>query len=492
MTNTLIPSTVPVTGAVVDDAQLEERPVLSTAGLYTALSALLMSVLSFSATSVGLHDIGRALGASPASQSLVMAAYSVGFATLMVIGGRLGDLYGRRLLFLIGMIAFTLTSVLATVSPDIGTLIAARAAMGLSAAMMVPQVLATITAATTGATRSRAVALFGATAGGGTALGQVLGGLLLSGNVFGLGWRAVFAFAVPVGVAASLAALRWMPETRRPGHRHLDLVGTALLGSALVTLMVPLAEGSALGWPWWCWLSLLVSGALGWTFWRTQRRLHAAGTPPLVPPPLLRLRTFRLGLVLAVILMAGYGAFTYEYTLVTQTGLGWKPLHAALVTLPFALVFLTVSIAAGRLVPRYGGRRILAAGGLIQLVGLLGIGIVSLVEGAALGSMSLGATMFVMGIGQAMMLGPLVGVILAQVPPTSAGAGSGVFTTVQQGSLALGVAALGAVFVAVAGDGGPTGQQAAHFTTAFAVCLGIQALGSVVFAILALRLPRSA
>ncbi len=465
-------------------------PTLSTAGLLTALSALLMSVLSFSATSVGLHDIGLALGASPASQSLVMAAYSVGFATLMVVGGRLGDLYGRRLLFLIGMIAFTLTSVLATMSPDVGVLIAARAAMGLSAAMMVPQVLATITAATSGTARSRAVALFGATAGGGTALGQVLGGLLLSGNVFGLGWRAVFAFAIPFGVVATLAALRWMPETRQPGHRHLDLVGTALLGISLVTLMLPLAEGSALGWPWWCWVSLAASGVFGWAFWRTQQRLHRAGTPPLVPPPLLRLRSYRLGLVLALILMSGYGAFTYEYTLVTQTGLGWLPLHAALVTLPFALVFLTVSIASGRLVPRFGGRRILAIGGLVQLVGLVAIALVSLIEAGGLGSISLGATMFVMGIGQAMMLGPLVGVILAQVPASSAGAGSGVFTTVQQGSLALGVAALGAVFVAVAQPGSGA-VQPSHFTVAFAVCLGIQALGSIVFTVTALRLPRS-
>ena len=249
-------------------------------------------------------------------------------------------------------------------------------------------------------------------------------------------------------------------------------------------------KGSALGWPWWCWVSLVASGAFGWAFWRTQQRLHRAGTPPLVPPPLLRLRSYRLGLVLALILMSGYGAFTYEYTLVTQTGLGWLPLHAALVTLPFALVFLGVSIASGRLVPRFGGRRILAVGGLVQLVGLVAIAVVSLVEAGDLGSISLGATMFVMGIGQAMMLGPLVGVILAQVPASSAGAGSGVFTTVQQGSLALGVAALGAVFIAVAAPGAGA-VQASHFTTAFAVCLGIQAIGSIVFTITALRLPRT-
>jgi len=454
--------------------------------LFTALSALLMSVLSFSATSVALHDIGLALGASPSAQALVMSAYSVGFAVLMVIGGRLGDLHGRRRMFLIGMAGFTVTSLAATLAPGAGFLIAARAAMGFSAAMMVPQVLATITAATQGRSRARAVGLFGATAGGGTAIGQVLGGVLLNVDLFGMGWRAVFAIGVPVGVLALLAAVRWMPETRAPGARHLDLIGTAMLGAALVAILLPLAEGSSLGWPWWCWLLIIASPAIAAVFWRTQKSLHRNGTTPLIPPPLLRLKTFRLGLVMAVILMAGYGAFTFEYTLLTQTGLGWTPLHAALVTVPFALVFLVVSIVAGSLVPRFGSRRILTAGATVQGVSLAGIAAIVFAEGGSLDSLSLGGSMIAMGIGQAMMLGPLVGVVLAEVPAATAGAGSGVFTTVQQASLALGVAALGAVFTSVAGSG----HTAPHFATAFGVCLLIQAVAAGIFVFAAARLPR--
>ncbi len=462
-------------------------PTLTNAGLYTALSALLMSVLSFSATSVALHDIGLSLGATPSTQALVMSAYSVGFAVLMVIGGRLGDLHGRRRMFLIGMAGFTVTSLAATLAPNAGFLIAARTAMGFSAAMMVPQVLATITAATRGRSRARAVGLFGATAGGGTAIGQVVGGVLLNVDLFGMGWRAVFAIGVPVGVLALLAAVRWMPETRAPGPRHLDLVGTALLGAALVALLLPLAEGSSLGWPWWCWLLIIASPALAAVFWRTQKSLHHKGTAPLIPPTLLRLKTFRLGLVMALILMAGYGAFTFEYTLLTQTGLGWTPLHAALVTVPFAVVFLGVSIASGNLVPRFGSRRILIAGGIVQGLALIGMAAVAFGERGGLDSWSLGGSMFLVGIGQALMLGPLVGVVLAEVPAASAGAGSGVFTTTQQASLALGVAALGAVFSAVAGGGRPTPDR---FAVAYAVCLMIQAGAAIIFTAAAARLPR--
>lgn len=471
----------------VDNPAGARAPSLTNAGLFTALSAALMSVLSFSATSVALHDIGMSLGASASSLSLVMSAYSVGFAMLMVIGGRLGDLHGRRRLFLLGMVGFTLTSLAATLAPDVGLLIGARAAMGFSAGMMVPQVLGTITAATEGRSRSRAVALYGATAGGGTAIGQVLGGVLLSADVFGMGWRAVFAIGVPVGLLALLAALRWMPETRAPGSRHLDLVGTALLGIAMLALLVPLAEGSSLGWPWWCWVLIAASIAVTALFWKTQKSLHRKGTAPLIPPPLLRLKTFRLGLVMAVILMAGYGAFTFEYTLLTQTGLGWTPLHAALVTVPFAVVFLGVSIASGNLVPRFGSRRILIAGGIVQGLALIGMAAVAFGEGGGLDTWSLGGSMFLVGIGQALMLGPLVGAVLAEVPAASAGAGSGVFTTTQQASLALGVAALGAVFSAIAGDGPPAPDR---FAVAYAICLLIQAGAALIFTAAAARLPR--
>ncbi|MGE2842008.1 MFS transporter [Rhodococcus sp. 2.95] len=326
---------------------------LGIPGLLATLSALLLSVVSFSATGIAVPDIGASLHASAAEQSLVVSAYSLGFAVPLVLAGRLGDLYGRRRLFLLGMAGFTLFSLAATFSPNITVLITARALTGISAAAMVPQVLATITASTQGRERARAVGLFGATAGGATAIGQVLGGVLLSVPLFGAGWRTVFAVSVVMGALSFLAALRWVPATNSPGHRSLDLVGTLLLGAALISLLVPVSQGAALGWPIWCWVLLVAAPFLFALFWVRQLQLHRADTAPLVPPPLLRLASYRLGLVMALMLQSAFGAFTFVYALTTQTGLGWTPLHAALVLLPFALSFFAVSVWSGKLTPRF-------------------------------------------------------------------------------------------------------------------------------------------
>ncbi|MET9859111.1 MFS transporter [Streptomyces smyrnaeus] len=461
---------------------------LGMAGLLTALSALLLSVVSFAATGIAVPDIGASLHASAAEQSLVVSAYSVGFAVPMVIGGRLGDLYGRRRLFLFGMAGFTVFSLMATIAPNITVLIAARALTGISAAAMVPQVLATITASTEGRERARAVALFGATAGGATAVGQVLGGLLLSAPLLGAPWRTVFAVSVVLGALAFLAALRWMPRTSSPGRRSLDLTGTALLGLSLLALLVPLSQGASLGWPAWCWVLLAGVPLLFAAFWARQVRLHRVDRVPLVPPPLFRLRSYRLGLVMALMLQSSFGAFTFLYALSTQTGLGWSPMRAALVLLPFASCFFIVSIWSGKLAPRFGFRRLLTIGGVVQAA-LLGITAASVLsQGADLNPWSLAALLVGVGTGQALMFGPLVGAMIADVPPTTAGAASGVLNTTQQAAMGLGVAVAGGLLGTMMGTSPTSGGQA--YTTALAVCMIVQAAFAITFALCALALPR--
>ncbi|WP_097867290.1 MFS transporter [Streptomyces sp. rh34] len=463
-------------------------PGLGTARLLTTLSALLLSVVGFAAAGIAVPDIGASLGATAAEQSLVVSVYASGFAIPMVLGGRLGDLYGRRRLFLLGMAGFTLFSLVATLAPSITVLIAARALTGVSAAAMVPQVLATITASTRGTERARAVALFGATAGGATAIGQVLGGVLLSVPLLGAPWRMVFAMSTLMGVIAFGAALRWLPDTRAPGHRSLDLIGTALLGLALLALMIPISQGGALGWPVWCWALLGSTPVLFAAFWRRQSRLHRSDRVPLVPPPLFRLGSYRIGLVMALMLQSAFGGFTFLYAISTQTGLGWSPLHAALVLLPFSLCFLTVSIWSGRLAPRFGFRRLLAIGGLVQAA-LLSVTAVSVcVQGAGLNPWAFAALLVGVGVGQALMFGPLVGAMIAEVPPASAGAASGVLQTTQQAAMGLGVAVAGGLLgAALAGSTAPAGQA---YTSALAICMLVQAAFAIAFALCALALPR--
>ncbi|MDT0441269.1 MFS transporter [Streptomyces johnsoniae] len=452
------------------------------------MSALFLSVVSFAAVGIAVPDIGASLHASAAEQSLVVSVYSLGFAVPMVLGGRLGDLYGRRRLFLVGMAGFTVFSLIATAAPAMPVLIAARALTGVCASAMVPQVLATITASTTGRERARAVALFGATAGGATAIGQVLGGVLLSVPLPGAPWRMVFAVSVLMGLVAFLAGLRWLPDTRSPGHRSLDLIGTALLGAALLALLIPLSQGGALGWPVWCWVLLVTAPVLFAAFWAWQHRLHRGARVPLVPPPLLRLGSYRIGLVMALMLQSAFGAFTFLYALTTQTGLGWSPMHAALVLLPYALCFFAVSIWSGKLAPRFGFRRLLTTGGIVQAT-LLAVTATSVfIRHAELNSWTLGALLVGVGVGQALMFGPLVGAMIADVPPAFAGAASGVLQTTQQAAMGLGVAVAGGLLgTAMAGSTASADQS---YTTALAICMVVQAVLAVAFALCALGLPR--
>ena len=461
---------------------------LGIPGLLATLSALLLSVVSFSATGIAVPDIGASLHASAAEQSLVVSAYSLGFAVPLVLAGRLGDLYGRRRLFLLGMAGFTLFSLAATFSPNITVLITARALTGISAAAMVPQVLATITASTQGRERARAVGLFGATAGGATAIGQVLGGVLLSVPLFGAGWRTVFAVSVVMGALSFLAALRWVPATNSPGHRSLDLVGTLLLGAALISLLVPVSQGAALGWPIWCWVLLVAAPFLFTLFWVRQLQLHRADTAPLVPPPLLRLASYRLGLVMALMLQSAFGAFTFVYALTTQTGLGWTPLHAALVLLPFALSFFAVSVWSGKLTPRFGFRRLLVIGGIIQAVMLFATAVSVLLQGTGMNSWTLAGLLIGVGVGQAFMFGPLVGAMVADVPPSYAGAASGVLQTTQQAAMGLGVAIAGGFLITV--TNGPAETVTGAYTTALTVSMIVQAAFATAFTLAALALPK--
>lgn len=461
---------------------------LGIAGILTALSALLLSVVSFASVGIAVPSIGSSLQASASEQSLVVSIYPLGFAAPMVVGGRLGDLYGRRRLFLVGMAAFTLFSLVATLAPTVTVLIVARALTGVAAAAMVPQVLATITASTHGRERARAVAWFGATAGGATAVGQVLGGVWLSFPLFGSPWRTVFAMSVLMGVAAFLAALRWMPGTDAPGHRSLDLVGTVLLATSLLALMIPLSQGGALGWPTWSVVLLAASPLTFVAFWVRQMRLHRRDRAPLVPPPLLRLRSYSIGLVMALVLQSSFGAFTFLYALSTQTGQGWSPMKAALVLLPFALCFFAVSVWSGKLVPRFGYRRLLIVGGIVQAAMLMATAASLLLQRPAMSEWTLGALLVGVGVGQALMFGPLVGAMIVDVPPSMAGAASGVIQTTQQAAMGLGVAIAGGFLgTAMAGTTAPIDQA---YIVALATGMIVQVACAIAFVILALALPR--
>ncbi|BAC73358.1 MFS transporter [Streptomyces avermitilis] len=457
-------------------------PVLGGLGLFTVLLGAALPLIDFFIVNVALPTIGRDLHASETVLELVVAGYGVSYAVLLVLGGRLGDLFGRREFFLGGMAAFGLTSLACGLAPSAWTLVAARVAQGAAAAAMLPQVLATIQSATEGPRRAKAMGLYGATAGLSMVAGQILGGVLVAADIAGTGWRSVFLVNVPVVVVGLFLAARAVPETRSQRPEPVDGPGTVLLAVSLLTLLVPLTEGRAAGWPLWTWPALAAFPFAAWAFYAVERRADRQGRTPLVPPSLFALTSLRRGLVMIVPFSIGFSGFMFVIAVALQRGAGLGPVPAGLALAPMAVVFFAVSLCGPRLVARYG-TRVVTAGGLIQAVGVTLIVLAALRSWPDLGVLELLPGAAVAGAGQALQLPVLFRIILSEVPPTRAGVGGGVMITTQQSGLALGVATLGSLFLALVPG---WGMRDALVTT-----LLVQLAGVALTTALSLRLPRS-
>jgi MFS family permease len=429
-------------------ARHDVEPALPIAGLITVLLGVLLPMIDFFIVNVALPTMHQDLHASTGVLELVVSGYSTVYAVLLVLGGRLGDAHGRRRLFLVGIAAFTFASLLCGLAPTATTLVIARVLQGGSAALMVPQTLSTIQATGNVESRSRALGWFGATGGLAAVAGQLLGGALVSANIGGSGWRAIFFVNVPIGLIGLFFAARFVPETKAVRHHRIDVTGTILLGLTLVAVLIPLTEGRTLGWPLWSIGLLALSPVIAAGFVAAERSLERRGGSPLVPPSVLQHSSMRRGLGLSVPFFATFGAFMFVYTLVMQGTLGFSPIRAGFALTPLALAFLATSLATTSLVARYG-RSVIGAGAAIQLVGLLLVIAALAAWWPQISVLDLAPGLAVMGAGQGLVMSPLIRVVLSDVPVESAGAGSGVLTTTQQTSLALGVAAIGSAYLSL-------------------------------------------
>ncbi|PWI44491.1 MFS transporter [Streptomyces sp. ICBB 8177] len=462
--------------------QAAEPSALSPLGLLTLLLGAALPMIDFFIVNVALPTIDRDLHAGPALLEMVAAGYGVAYAVLLVLGGRLGDMVGRRRLFLIGTALFALTSLACGLAPDAWTLVGARVAQGAASALMLPQVLATIQATTTGSRRGRALGLYGATGGISAVLGQLLGGWLVAANVAGTGWRSIFLVNVPVALAAILLSLRSVPETRSANPARIDTRGTLLLGATLLALLVPLMEGRAVGWPLWTWLMLAASPFLGAAFWLVERSGERSGGDPLLPPSLLGNHGMRSGLRVALPFFTGFGGFMFVMAVALQQGLALGPVAAGTALAPMAVAFFAASLVAPRLVTRYG-RHVVSVGLTVQGLGLLVVVATALAGWPHIGPLALTPGMAVLGFGQGMAMSTLFRIVLSEVPAERAGVGSGVMVTTQQSSLALGVATLGTLFLSLASSAGM--RDALVTALLVQVALVAAAVG------LSLRLPRT-
>jgi MFS family permease len=422
---------------------------LSGIALMVVLTGYAVSRVDASIVNVALTSISHNLHSGPAALELVVSGYGLTYALGLVLGGRLGDAFGRRRLYVYGLAAFTVTSALCGLAPSIEFLVAARLLQGAAAAMLVPQVLATIQAATQGQARARAIGIYGATAALGMIIGQILGGLLVSLNIAGIGWRAVFAINVPIGVAA-LLLVRRVPETRADKKQGFDPMGTLLFGLAMVCLLALTVAGPDLHWPLWLWSLLVVAAVATLALARFERRLEARGGAPLLPPSVLSRPGMRRGLAAVVPFSAAFAAFLFVYALIVQGHFGFTGIESGGALAPFAVVFFVVSLYTPKIAAALG-RRIVTLGALIQGVSLLLLALVIWLGWPRPSLALVVAGIAVFGMGTALIGPTLFRMVLADVPRAQAGMGSGVLATSQQMATALGTTIGGTLYVSLAG-----------------------------------------
>ncbi|MET8627196.1 MFS transporter [Kitasatospora sp. NPDC004669] len=412
------------------------------------LAAFFMYGFDGNVVNVALPAIRTDLGAGQAALELVVAGYVFSYATGLVLGGRLGDILGHRRMFLSGMAAFTLASVLCGLAQSPAQLVLARMFQGLTAAAMVPQVLALITTAVPAEGRPRALAWFGVTGGLSGVCGQLLGGVLLDGDLLGLGWRAVFLVNLPVGLIVLAVAAAVLPRTTTGRRPALDGIGVLAVSGSLALALVPLVLGREAGWPFWAWAMLAAAVPAFLAALRWESRLAARGGQPLLDPELFRGRVFRTGLAVNAAFMAFFTGFVFVISLTVQTGFGYSPLRSGLVFTPMAVLAMASSLTGKRLLPRYG-LRVPVAGGVITALSLLLTALALQTGGERHALPVLLATMGLMGIGNGLVLPSLIGAPMAGITPERAGTASGTLSTTQQFAAVTGVATIGGTYFAV-------------------------------------------
>ncbi|MGW2862289.1 MFS transporter [Streptomyces sp. NPDC001205] len=420
--------------------------------LAIVMTAAFMDLVDVTIVNIAIPSIQKDTGATFSSIQWITAGYALAFAAGLITGGRLGDIHGRKKLFLLGIGGFTLASALCGFAANPEMLVASRILQGAMAAMMVPQVLSIVHATFPAHERGKVFGLFGAVVGLGAVSGPLLGALLTEWNLFGLEWRPIFLINLPVGIAGLVLGTKFISESKAPKALRLDLVGVVLVTLGLLMLLYPLTRGRELGWPLWGYLSMAGSVLVFAGLIAYERMKARRDGSPLIELSLFKVKSFAAGIAVQATFGVGLGIFFLVWTLYMQTGLGWGALRAGLTGVPFSIA---VSVAAGmsvqKLVPRFG-RKVLQAGALTMAAGLL----IYIWEadryGMAIASWQMALPLVVMGLGMGLIVAPLTDAVLSEVPKEHSGSASGLINTVQQMGNALGLGLVSVVFFGSIGD----------------------------------------
>ncbi|MFI7081722.1 MFS transporter [Micromonospora sp. NPDC049903] len=445
--------------------------------LGVGLVAAFMTLLDISIVNVAIPSLDRALNAGPSDLQWVLSGYALTFGLVLVPAGRFGDVHGRRNAFVFGIALFTVTSALAGLAQSPGWLVAARLLQGAAAGLVNPQVTGLIQQLFQGPERARPFGLLGATIGISTAVGPLLGGLLIAAGGPEHGWRWVFFVNVPVGIVAVILGWRLLP--RHPigqvVRRRPDPVGVVLLGVGVTLVLLPLVQREQWHGPAkWLLLPAGLVTLVGFALWE---RRYARQGPPLFDVRLFTRQSYALGSLIALIYFGGFTAIFFIFTLYLQNGRGYSALIAGLAITPFALGSAVASAVGGRIVNRFG--RPLVAVGLLAVV--VGLGLVALAIQLAPHApvpWVTAAPLLLAGLGSGLVIAPNQTLTLSQVPVPQAGSGAGMLQTGQRIGSAAGIAAVGAVFFSVVASGNDAWSKA--FERSLLVSAGIIALALVV------------
>jgi EmrB/QacA subfamily drug resistance transporter len=435
-----------IAGPVVPQTPAEADPRRWIA-LFTLLLASFMNLIDVTIVNVALPSMQENLGASSSQLEWIVAGYILAFALGLLPFGRLGDIIGRKRLFLAGVGAFTLASAACGLAPSIEWLIAARVLQGIGGAVMTPQVLAIVQVTFPPQEKGLAFSMFGVTAGLASVAGPITGGLLISADIFGLDWRPIFLVNVPLGLLTIVAGSILIPAGKRqPGLRN-DWIGILLAGAAILALVFPLVEGRTLGWPLWLFALMIASGFGIAAFYLWERARERSGQPQLLPIQLLNNRRYLLGIASATVFFSAVPGLFMILALFLQSGFAFTPLQSGLATLPFPLGVLLASGINGRLGSRVlRGRMFTGAVMLLLGMATLRIVLAGIVDHVDPWHLSL--PLLVSGVGLGITISALFQTVLSVVPPRDAGSGSGALQTFQQIGAALGVALIGEIFFA--------------------------------------------
>ncbi|WP_326701641.1 MFS transporter [Streptomyces sp. NBC_01754] len=416
------------------------------------MTAAFMDLVDVTIVNIAIPSITRDTGASFSAIQWITAGYALAFAAGLITGGRLGDIHGRKRIFLIGIGGFTIASALCGFALNPEMLVASRMLQGATAALMVPQVLSIVHATFPAHERGKVFGLFGAIVGLGAVSGPLLGALLTEWNLFGLQWRPIFLINLPVGVVGLVLGRKFISESRAPKALRLDLMGVVLVTLGLLMLLYPLTRGRELGWPVWGHVSMVGSLLVFAALIVYERRKASRDGSPLIELSLFRVKSFAAGIAVQLTFGVGLGIFFLVWTLYMQMGLDWGALRAGTTGIPFSIA---VSAAAGisvqKLVPRFG-RKVLQAGALLMAAGLLFYIWEAGRYGMGIEPWQMALPLVVMGVGMGLIVAPLTDAVLSGVPKEHSGSASGLINTVQQMGTALGLGLVSVVFFGAIGD----------------------------------------